>query len=67
MDYTYNDIDVVPDETNIHVDVAGSAMADKTIQGCTWHKETEKLLIKFTGTLSGADKTILDAIVVDNT
>ena len=67
MEYTYSSIPSAPGAANIHIDVAASSMTDKTIEGCTWHEDIEELKVKFTGTLSGGDKTILDGIVTDNT
>lgn len=63
MKYTYNSITTQPDLDEIHVEVANSAMTDNTIEWCAWDEDAQTLDIKFTGTLSGGDKTILDGIV----
>ena len=63
MQYTYNSITTQPDLNEIHTEVANSAMADKGIVWARWDEDTQDLMIQFSGTLSGADKTILDGIV----
>ena len=66
--YTYTGKTTSPNLTQIHVDVAASAMTDKTIEYCDWNLpgEVNTLKVYFTGTLSGGDETILDGIVSDN-
>jgi len=66
MLYEYTDITIAPDLDQIHLDVIASEMTDKTIEWCRWDELTDILKITFTNTLIAGDKTILDAIVVDN-
>ena len=62
-----------PNSAQIHVDVAASAMTDKSIEYCLWDKEitngrdAEDLHVIFTNSLIQADKDILDTIVTNNT
>ena len=73
--YTYTNITTAPhlmtcDNGNcidgIHYDIEQSAMTDKVIEYCRWDEDIETLKVVFTTALSGADKTILDGIVDDN-
>ncbi len=76
MTYDYTNIETSPNlssadingvlASGIHYDVENSAMTDKTLEYCTWHEDTQLLIVVFTGTLSGADKALLDGIVTDN-
>lgn len=66
VQYDYTDIVTKPNTTQTLLDVALSAMTDKSIEYCHWDEGTALLLIFWTDTLSGPDKTILDGIVVDN-
>jgi len=66
MLYEYTDKVNMPDLDQIHLDVASSVMTDKTIEWCRWDELTNILKVVFTNTLIAGDKTILDAIVVDN-
>lgn len=52
--------------SGIHYDVANSAMVDKAIVQCTWDEATAILIVEFENTLIAGDKTILDAIVSNN-
>ena len=61
MDYTYSDLASPPCERMLYETVLDSAMADKSITGTNYTGGT--LTVTFTGTLSGADKTILDGLV----
>jgi len=64
--YLYTSIATAPTSAQIHVDVAASAMANKDIDGCTWHEDVAELTVFFNSALIAADKTILDGIVTDN-
>ena len=66
MLYEYTDKTNMPNLDQIHLDVASSAMTDKTIEWCRWDELTDILKVVFTTTLIAGDKTILDGIVVDN-
>ena len=66
MLYEYTDKSTAPDLDQIHLDVVASEMTDKTIEWCRWDELTDILKIIFTNELIAGDKTILDAIVVDN-
>jgi len=66
MLYEYTDKTSMPNLDQIHLDVAASEMADKTIEWCRWDELTDVLKITFTNELITGDKTILDGIVVDN-
>ena len=63
--YNYTSIQAV-DIHQIHIDVAASAMTDKTIEWCRWDEDNTTLQVEFTNVLSGADKTKLDTIVTNN-
>jgi len=64
--YDYPNKITCPNMEGIHTDVAASAMADKAITGCRWDESDDILHVIFDNTLSGADKTILDGIVANN-
>lgn len=76
MKYEYNNIHTEPnlatydiDEiliSGIHYDVLNGDMVDKSIDGCTWHEDTELLYIVFENVLSSEDKIKLDTIVINN-
>lgn len=66
MEYNYTNKTTSPNLDSIHADIASSAMTDKVIEYCLWHKKDECLHVVFTNTLSGGDKTLLDTIVSDN-
>ena len=66
MVYEYTGKTASPNLGGIHTGVAASAMTDKTIEDCTWHEDNETLTVRFTGTLSAGDKTLLDGIVATN-
>jgi len=66
MLYEYTNKTTMPNLDQIHLDVAASEMTDKTIEWCRWDELTDILKVVFTNTLIAGDKTILDAIVVDN-
>lgn len=64
--YQYTGKATSPDLQQIHADVAASAMADKAIEGCTWHEDEETLDVVFTNDLVAGDQTLLDTIVANN-
>jgi len=66
MLYEYTGKATMPNLDQIHLDVAASAMTDKTIEWCRWDEATEVLKVVFTNELIAGDKTILDAIVTNN-
>jgi len=47
----------------IQADILASTMTDKTVENVGWNSGDETVKITFTNTLSGADKTKLDAVV----
>jgi hypothetical protein len=64
--YEYQNKDTSVNLTQIHLDVASSALTDKTIEWCRWDESTKCLRIIFTNELTSEDKAILDQIVTDN-
>jgi len=61
--YEYNNITNSPDLNYIQNSVLESEMTNKTIEHCRWDENNSILVVAFTNSLSGEDKTILDTIV----
>jgi hypothetical protein len=66
MEYIYENKTTEPNLDQIHIEVANSAMIDKSIQWCRWDKGLNRLKVVFTDDLSSEDKTLLDAIIANN-
>lgn len=62
-DYPKPDSNGGPDLDAIEIDIAASAMTNKTVDFMRWDQDGETLKIAFEVALSAGDKDILDAIV----
>ena len=62
MEYQYTNINPTNVGT-IQENILASTMTDKTVENVNWNSGDEIVRITFTNTLSGADKTLLDAVV----